>query len=245
MIKNAENFKEILMPKLSLRINPGDMKNHSTDERTINANNIFSINRLGIDDSFESGSSITLGIDYKKENIKNTENYLEFKIATVFRDDIENNIPTQTTLNKKNSNIFGAIDYSLSENFIIDYNYAIDNKFENFKYNSIGLDLSLNNFITEFRYIEEDSDLGNTNVFENTSKYLFDEKNTLIFKTRRNREINITEYYNLVYEYKNDCLTAGIRYNKSYYEDRDLKPTENLMFTISFFPLTTIEQTLN
>ena len=245
MIKNAENFKEILMPKLSLRINPGDMKNHSTDERTINANNIFSINRLGIDDSFESGSSITLGIDYKKENIKNTENYLEFKIATVFRDDIENNIPTQTTLNKKNSNIFGAIDYSLSENFIIDYNYAIDNKFENFKYNSIGLDLSLNNFITEFRYIEEDSDLGNTNVFENTTKYLFDEKNTLIFKTRRNREINITEYYNLVYEYKNDCLTAGIRYNKSYYEDRDLKPTENLMFTISFFPLTTIEQTLN
>ena len=50
------------MPKLSFRINPGDMKNHSTDERTINANNIFSINRLGIDDSFESGSSITLGI---------------------------------------------------------------------------------------------------------------------------------------------------------------------------------------
>ena len=93
----------------------------------MNRNNIFSINRLGIDDSFESGSSITLGIDYKKENIKNTENYLEFKIATVFRDDIENNIPTQTTLNKKNSNIFGAIDYSLSENFIIDYNYAIDN----------------------------------------------------------------------------------------------------------------------
>ena len=245
MIKNDGNFKEILMPKLSFRINPGDMKNHSTDERTINANNIFSINRLGVDDSLESGNSITVGIDYKKENIKNKENYLEFKIATVFRDDIENNIPTQTTLNQKNSNIFGAIDYSLSENFIIDYNYAIDNKFENFKYNSIGLDLSLNNFITEFRFIEEDSDLGNTNVFENTTKYIFDEKNTLTFKTRRNREINITEYYNLVYEYKNDCLTAGIRFNKSYYEDRDLKPTENLMFTISFFPLTTIEQTLN
>ena len=157
---------------------------------------------------------------------------------------IENNIPTQTTLNKKNSNIFGAIDYSLSENFIIDYNYAIDNKFENFKYNSIGLDLSLNNFITEFRFIEEDSDLGNTNVFENTTKYLFDEKNTLIFKTRRNREINITEYYNLVYEYKNDCLTAGIRFNKSYYEDRDLKPTENLFFTITLIPLTKYESSI-
>ena len=38
------SWYKILMPKLSLRINPGDMKNHSTDERTINANNIFSIN---------------------------------------------------------------------------------------------------------------------------------------------------------------------------------------------------------
>ena len=110
MIKKVGNFNEILMPKLSLRINPGDMKDHSTDERTINANNIFSINRLGIDDSFESGNSITLGIDYKKENIKNAENYLEFKIATVFRDDTENNIPTQTTLNKKISYYFVVRD---------------------------------------------------------------------------------------------------------------------------------------
>ena len=242
LVKKGIGFRETLIPKLSLRVNPSDMKNHSSDERTINTSNIFSINRLGIDDSFESGNSLTLGIDYKKQNITNTQNYLEFKLATVFRDEIENNIPTQTTLDKKNSNIFGAIDYSLSENVIIDYDYAIDNKFENFKYNSIGLNLSLNNFVTEFRFIEEDSDLGNTNVFENSTKYQFNKNNSLIFKTRRNREVNITEYYNLVYEYKNDCLTAGIRFNKSYYEDRDLKPSENLMFSVSFFPLTTVEQ---
>ena len=232
------------MPKLSLRINPSDMKDHSTDERKITPGNIFSINRLGINDSLESGNSLTLGIDYKKENKRNNDKYLELKLATVFRDDLEKNIPSQTTLNQKNSNIFGSIDYSLSENINIDYDYAIDNKLDNFKYNSIGIDVSLNNFITEFKFIEEDSDLGNTNVFENTTKFEINENNSLIFKTRRNREINITEYYNLVYEYKNDCLTAGVRFNKSYYEDRDLKPSENLLFTISFFPLTTIEQTI-
>ena len=86
--------------------------------------------------------------------------------------------------------------------------------------------------------------MGNTNVIENSIKYGLNENSSFEFKTRRNREINLTEYYNLVYEYKNDCLTAGIRFNKSYYEDRDLKPSENLMFTISFFPITTIEQTL-
>ena len=65
--------------------------------------------------------------------------------------------------------------------------------------------------------------------------------NSLKFNTRRNRKLNLTEYYDLVYEYKNDCLTAGIKYKKTYYEDRDLKPIENLLFTISLFPLTTYE----
>ena len=61
------------------------------------------------------------------------------------------------------------------------------------------------------------------------------------FKTRRNRKISLTEYYDLVYEYRNDCLVAGIKYKKSYYSDRDLKPNENLLFTITLFPLTTYE----
>ena len=87
--------------------------------------------------------------------------------------------------------------------------------------------------------------MGNTNIFENTTTYNINSNNVLTFKTRRNREINLTEYYNLVYEYKNDCLTAGVKFNKTYYEDRDLKPSENIMFTISFYPLTSIEQSLN
>ena len=79
------------------------MKNHSTDERKITPSNIFSINRLGINDSLESGNSLTLGIDYKRQNKTDNDKYLELKLATVFRDDLETNIPTQTTLNQKNA----------------------------------------------------------------------------------------------------------------------------------------------
>ena len=67
--------------------------------------------------------------------------------------------------------------------------------------------------------------MGDANVLESALSYNFDENNFLRFKTRRNRKINLTEYYDLVYEYKNDCLTAGVKYKKSYYSDRDLKPT--------------------
>ena len=95
--------------------------------------------------------------------------------------------------------------------------------------------------MTTFNFIEENGDTGDTNVIANTIEYNFDDKNFFKFKTRRNRKINLTEYYDLVYEYKNDCLTAGIKYKKSYYSDGDLKPSENLLFTITLFPLTTYE----
>ena len=83
--------------------------------------------------------------------------------------------------------------------------------------------------------------MGDNNFLENSTSYSFNENNILSFKTRRNRKIDLTEYYDLVYEYKNDCLIAGIKYKKTYYEDRDLKPSENLFFSISIIPITTYE----
>ena len=38
----------------------------------------------------------------------------------------------------------------------------------------------------------------------------------------------------------NDCLTASIQYNKDYYSDNELKPTEEIFFSISIVPLATL-----
>ncbi len=243
--KNKDNFNYIT-PKISLRFNPGDMKNYSTStEKKINIDNVFSDNRLGITDSFESGQSITLGMDYKKENLKNINKYFEMKLATVLRDSVEPNIPKISTLNRKSSNLFGSIKNSFSENFELDYNFAIDNDFKKFEQNIIQTKFTLNNFITEFSFVEENGEMGDNNFLENSTSYSFDNNNFLSFKTRRNRKIDLTEYYDLVYEYRNDCLIAGIKYKKTYYEDRDLKPSENLFFSISIIPITTYEHKLN
>ena len=40
----------------------------------------------------------------------------------------------------------------------------------------------LNNFVTEFNFIEENGEIGNTNVFENKTSYNFDEKNLFSLK---------------------------------------------------------------
>ena len=113
------------------------------------------------------------------------------------------------------------------------------------QYNSIGTTIGKNNFVTTFNYIEENGQIGSSNILENVTTFNFDDQNFITFRTRKNREINLTEYYDLIYEYKNDCLIAGIKYNKTYYQDRDLEPTEDFMFSIKLIPLTAVEQKIS
>ena len=57
---------------------------------------------------------------------------------------------------------------------------------------------------------------------------------------RKNKTYNLTEYYNLIYAYQNDCLEASIEYNKDFYRDRDIEPSENLLFKLTITPLAQI-----
>ena len=60
-------------------------------------------------------------------------------------------------------------------------------------------------------------------------KLILNNSSSLKYRTRRNKKTDLTEYYNLIYEYKNDCLTVAIQYNKDY-SDKDLKPNEEIFF---------------
>ena len=70
LIKKQNNYDNYLTPKISFKFNPSDMKNYSSKSRIIDASNVFSNGRLGLNDTFESGKSLTLGIDFKKEKKK-------------------------------------------------------------------------------------------------------------------------------------------------------------------------------
>ena len=84
--KNNIYNLEYLIPKISFRYNPTNMNDNSDSNNNISIDNIFGMNRLGLSDTFESGKSITLGIDYKKEKITNPNKFYEIKLASVFRD---------------------------------------------------------------------------------------------------------------------------------------------------------------
>ena len=245
LIKKNSKIFNTLEPKLSLRFSPHEMKNNNNESRRVDVSNIFASNRLSLGNSFEAGESITLGLNFKKEkfNINNKigeiEEYIDFKLASVFRLNEENNIPTNSTLNKKNSNIFGQLNFKPTKNISLGYNFSLTNDLNRFEYNSLITTMEFGNFITEFDFLEERGAVGSANMIQNTTKYDFDDQNSISFNTRRNRKLDLTEYYDLVYEYKNDCLVAGIKYKKNYYNDADIKPVEELFFSITIVPLGT------
>ena len=246
MINKTSSTFNTLEPRFSLRLSPHQMRNNNTLERRIDINNIFNINRLSMDDSFESGESITLGLNFKKEKVNTVnklseiEEYIDFKLASVFRLKEEKNIPTNSTLNKKTSNIFGQFNFKPIKNISLGYNFSLTEDLDTFEYNSLIAKMKYENFTTQFDYLKESGVIGKGNIIENKSEYNFDDSNSISFNVRENRELNLTEYYNLIYEYKNDCLVAGVKYKKNYYNDADIKPVEELFFSITIVPLTTL-----
>ena len=249
LIKDTENFINTLTPKLSFKVTPHDMKNKSTTSRRINVDNIFAIDRLSLENTFETGESLTLGVDLIKERtntkivegeiLTEIEKYFDFKLATVLRLNEENYIPSNSTLNKKRSNIFGRAEFNPNENTSINYNFSLTDSLDKFESNSLNVEFNFNNFSTSFDYLEESGALGGANIIQNTTKFNFNEYNSISMGTRRNREINLTEFYDLIYEYKNDCLVADIKYRKDYYNSADIKPKEELFFSITIVPFYT------
>ena len=236
--KNTNNYTSTITPIISARYSPNDTKNRSQDDRIINYDNIFSINRIGLGDSVEGGQSITMGTEYSLIN-KNNKRNISASLATVYRDKENKNLPLNSTLGKKNSDIFGNIEFN-NDGFIdFDYGFALDNNLKTINYNQIKSTLSFYKFVSEFDFLEKKG-INSESYIANETKFTLNESSSIGFRTRRNKEKNLTEYYNLLYEYQNDCLIAGIEYTKDYYSDGSLKPEELLFFSVTIMPFGTI-----
>ena len=238
--KESSNFISNLTPKILINYNPDKTENISNLDRKINSTNLFSHNRLGLADSLEGGGSATLGFDYELKNLKK-DTLLGLRLGQIFRDTSENRYPKKSTMQNKSSDLIGILELSPSENLEFNYEFSADNNLDTMNSSKIEGKIKINNFVTSFEFLEENNEIGSDSYLTNDVRYDFDNQNSILFNTRRNRKTDLTEFYNLIYEYKNDCLVAAIEYNKDYYQDRDLKPNEEIFFKITITPFASIK----
>ena len=233
--KELENSINFLSPIFSARFSPNKTKNIKDKNKKLTYNNVYSFNRLNQDDMIEGGASISYGLEYSKRNLNYNE-FLNVNIANVIRDKANQDLPEKMSLNKSVSDWVGEITFNPSEKLSLQNKFSLDKDLDESNYNLFRADLNLNNFITSFEFLEEDNFIGDQSYLSNKTTLLFNENNSLSFKNNRNLDKNINEYYNLIYEYKNDCLIAALEYNKDYYSDNNLKPETSLFFSIKIVP---------
>ena len=232
--KENRNSTSLLSPIFSARYSPNSTKNNSDLNKSITYDSIFSLDRID-DTAVEGGESLTLGLEYsliKKENQK----FIGLSFANVLRVDENPDLPRLYGFSEKRSDFIGEFDFIPSKFFDLNYQFSLNKKLNESNYNLIKTNININNFVTSFEFLEEDNYLNQDSYLKNSTKFNFNNNNSIGFGTSKNLDRDITDYYNLIYEYENDCLTAAIEYNKSYYTDADLKPEENILFSIKIIP---------
>ena len=244
MKKNLKNSTNYLKPIIQARFSPTNGQDISSDGFTMDYSAIFSSNRIGRGDMVESGKSLTLGIEFEKQDLSN-EKVLGFNIGNILKDKKNNNMPSRSKLDQTRSDIVGSAFYKLNNNLELGYNFSYDRDLDYSNYDSLSANLNINNFVTKFDYITENHDFGDSEVVSNETKIDFTDEHSLLFNTTKDLKSDFTQFYNLQYKYETDCLSASFEYQKKFFSNSQLKPDESLSFLIRFIPFTEVRGTAN
>ena len=233
--KETINYNNIFKPTVSLRYSPNKTKNVQKKERRIDPSNVFSLNRLSLNDTVEGGASLTYGTEFSKENKRNQEVF-NFKLANITRIEEDKNLPGNSSVGKKTSDIFGSLAYEPNQVFSLGYDFTQKNNLVDTNYEILKAQINLNKFVTTFEYLNENNTTANENFITNKTSYFLNKSNNISFETRENKKTKATEFYNLIYQYRNDCLIAALEYNQDYYTDKELKPSKNIFLKLTILP---------
>ncbi len=236
LAKETKSLNSTLIPKLSIKLSTPHTKDIRKTDRKINYSNIYDLNRLGIDESNEGGISLTYGYEYSLMEKSNSVEKIKFGLANNLRFDENKDLPANSNLGDKTSDFVGIFEYKPNNNFKFDYDFSLKNNLYDKNYELYGFEYYLKNLTTKFEYLNENNSNLKTSFLKNKTSLSFNEQNSLSFEIRENKEKSFTEFYNIIYQYEIDCLTAAIEYNKEYYNDEDLRPSENLFLKLSIMP---------
>ena len=236
LIKEKENYQNIFKPRLSFKAAPNHTKNERNEERKIDITNIYSLDRATDTTSIEGGLSMAYGFDYSILNRLNTQEIFNLKIANNLRLKENNDLTNTNQIGEKTSNVFSEIEYSPNNIFTTKYISSVRNNLREINSENFISEFKVKNLKTTFDYLNENNTNDKNSYLSNTTGYNLNKFNSFEFSTRRNKAKDLTEYYNFMYQYKNDCLAASIEYKKDFYSDRELQPDESIMFKLTIIP---------
>ena len=143
----------------------------------------------------------------------------------------------KTSLNSKLSDLVGNANYKINDNFELNYNFSLDHNYDDLIYNELGTKTSFGPVSMKFDYLQEKKHIGDQDYLKAKIEIKNKDKGIFSLNGKRNLITNSSEFYDLSYEYINDCLRAGLVYRREFYNDSELEPENSIMFKVTLSPL--------
>ncbi len=237
--KISKDTEQYIVPRILTRYAPGKMTNATTNDTTLNTDNIFSMNRMNSDELIEKNLSFNLGADWiwqeKKTNNKEPEK-ATISIGQVIKLNKDLDMPTKSSLQKSNSDIVSKINYLSPKNFDITLKNTFDNQLNHVYYNDFTLKKNFTSSEVNFNFYEKNSHIGNERYAKaNLVSYITD-STKLKIESDRNLKTDLTNSHKLGIENENECIRYGFYLQKNYSSDKDLKPATSVYFGVTLLP---------
>ena len=232
LVKNYKNTEQLFSPKFLIRYAPGSMRKENSGTR-LTPLSAFSVNRLNNNENFETGLTGSVGFDYTI-NEGNSKKF-DFSVAQIINKEENKKMSSKSSMDEKLSDLVGSATYTKG-NMNLSYNFNLDQNYNELNYNELSTSFNFAPFNVNFDYLKEQKHLGDQEYFKTKLGIINNEKSEISFETKRNLVTSSSEYYNLSYEYINDCLRAGLVYRREFYNDSEIEPENSLMFKITLSP---------
>ena len=237
--KINKDTEQYIVPRILTRYAPGKMTNATTNDTTLNTDNIFSMNRMNSDELIEKDLSFNLGADWiwqeKKNNNKEPEK-ATISVGQVLKLNKDLDMPTKSSLQKSNSDIVSKINYLSPKNFDVTLKSTFDNQLNHVYYNDFIFKKNFTSSEINFNFYEKNSHIGNERYAKaNVTSYITD-STKLKIESDRNLKTDLTNSHKLGIENENECIRYGFYLQKNYSSDKDLKPATSVYFGVTLLP---------
>jgi LPS-assembly protein len=241
MVKQSGNTHQLIEPITSLIIAPNNVNNKKIPnedslEFEFDESSLFSRSRFTGEDRAEGGSRIDYGLQwgvYGASGGKTTA-----FIGQSYRLHKDNTFVNNSGLEDNLSDIVAKVEVSPSSYFNLSYRTRIAKDNGDFKRNelSVSAGVPLLQFKTQYQFFDKQRD----SEFEGREDITVGLNSIMNRNWRGTMDIrhdladNQTRSFGTKLIYEDECLVFTSSFARTFYNDRDLKPNDTLLFAVSF-----------
>jgi len=244
LVKWNGNTEEFISPIIFSKYTTGSMENASAQSKILNYQDVFSMDRNNSGTNNETGASVGYGVTYNinKKNLEN-EVYLDakFSIGQVLRKNTLEEMPKNSSLQEKRSDYVGVSSFKIKSKKLnnselnLGYNYIVNKDLNAFLKNEINTTFENDKNNLELSYYKV-SKIGDGHYVDTKYKRKFDNNFNFSIGVRKNLQTNFTETNFIGTNYDSDCLKIELNLSKRFYYNQDIRPSNNLTFSIMLKP---------